>query len=118
MVEDENGNIWLGTVNGGLNKFDPATEKFVHFQSDENDPKSLSNNFVMSIYQDSNGVLWVGISGGLCSFNRQTEIFTHYQEDDGLPNNTIYCILEDNEENLWLSTNKGLSRFDLKKKCS
>jgi ligand-binding sensor domain-containing protein len=58
-------------------------------------------------------VLWIGTwSGGLNQFDRDQEKFAHYRERDGLPNETIYGILEDDHGNLWLSTNNGLSKFN------
>jgi DNA-binding CsgD family transcriptional regulator len=57
-------------------------------------------------------VLWIGTGGGgINKFDRQTRIFNHYTTADGLANNFVYRILEDNRGNLWLSTNKGISRF-------
>ncbi len=58
------------------------------------------------------GTLWIGTAGGLNKFDRQTETFRHYREKDGLPNDLVYGILEDEGGNLWLSTNHGLSKFN------
>jgi PAS domain S-box-containing protein len=49
---------------------------------------------------------------GLNSFDRKTNTFTVYTTKEGLPNNTVFGILEDNKKNLWISTNKGISRFN------
>ena len=49
---------------------------------------------------------------GLYRFNRQSGTFTRYTENQGLPSSTIRCILEDGPGRLWLSTQKGISRFD------
>ena len=54
-----------------------------------------------------------GASGlGLYRFNRQNGTFTRYTENQGLPSNDIMGILEDDAGRLWLSTKKGISRFD------
>jgi serine phosphatase RsbU (regulator of sigma subunit) len=111
--EDGSGVFWIGTWGGGLNKFDPKEEEFIHYQNDVDDPHSLSNNSIGPIYEDRSGVLWIGTNGGgLNKFDREKETFTHYRKKDGLPNDIIYGILEDNQGNLWLSTNKGLSKFN------
>ncbi|MFX1411358.1 MAG: two-component regulator propeller domain-containing protein [Promethearchaeota archaeon] len=111
--QDREGVLWVGTSGGGLNRFDRETEQFISYQNIPGDAHSLSNNNVLSIYQDREGVLWLGtFGGGLNKFDRATETFTHYREKDGLPNDKIYGILEDDQGNLWLSTNGGLSRFD------
>lgn len=113
LVEDQDGKLWIGTVNGGLNHFDPQSEQFTYFQHDPDDPTSLSNNYVLAIYQDSQGVLWIGtVGGGLNRFIPETGTFAHYTEKNGLPNDTIYGILEDDQGHLWMSTNLGIAEFD------
>lgn len=113
IVEDRAGNLWVGTGGGGLDKFDRATGKFTVFRHDPDDPYSLSGDIVISLYEDRAGVLWIGtFEGGLNKFDPATETFTAYTEKDGLPNSTIYGILEDDSACLWLSTINGLSRFD------
>ncbi len=118
IYEDSHGSIWIGTGDSGLNRFDKATQQFQRFRHDPKDPASLSNNNVMTVRQDRAGRLWIGTLEGLNQFNPLTETFTRYFEKDGLPNNVVYEILEEDpgsdgkNGNLWLSTNKGLSRFD------
>jgi len=120
IYKDQAGVLWIGTDGGGLNKLvlsnaeglGQETEQFIHYQNDSDDPYSLSDNKVLSIYEDQSGILWIGTRGGLNKFDRATETFTHYREKDGLPNDVVYGILEDNHGFLWLSTNKGLSKFD------
>lgn len=113
IYEDRSGVLWLGTL-GGLNRFDRATKTFTHYKHDPNNPGSLSDNRVRSIHEDSNhgGMLWIGTSGGLNQFDRTTGIFKPYREKDGLPNDTVYGILEDDRGYLWLSTNEGLAKFN------
>ena len=55
---------------------------------------------------------------GFCSFNQDTEEFTTYDSSQGLANDVIYKIVEANNDILWLTSNKGLIRFDLKTKTS
>ena len=65
------------------------------------------------IFEDPYGILWIGtFGGGLNCFDRATHSFSHYNEKDGLPDDTVYGILADPSGDLWLSTNKGLSKFD------
>jgi ligand-binding sensor domain-containing protein len=51
--------------------------------------------------------------GGLCHFDYKNEKFTTFTDKHGLSDNTIYSILEDNQNHIWLGTLNGLSRFDL-----
>lgn len=110
--------LWIGTTRG-LYGFQPDTGAAVRYTHDPADPSSLSSNEVHSILEDRSGRLWVGTwGGGLNELDRATGEFVHYTIRDGLPNNTIYCILEDLGQSadavgdLWLSTNNGLARFD------
>jgi len=75
----------------------------------------LSNDYIFSIDEDSSGVVWIGTwGGGLNRFDRPSGTFKHYTEKDGLSNNSVYGMLEDDDGNLWLSTNYGLSKFNPK----
>lgn len=113
ILIDSHGDLWIGLDLGGLNKFNRADETFTHYKNDPLDENSLSDNDVLSIFEDSSGRLWIGTaSGGLSYFDRQKNIFINYREKDGLPNDSVNGILEDNKKNLWISTNKGLTRFD------
>ena len=134
IFEDSSGNLWIGTEAGWLNKLDPKTEKFTGYKNDPNDPNSLSHNNVRSIFEDGSGTLWFGTGGGGLnklvpnpvlsevegtgggsgSDSEGTDRFTHYTTKDGLPNNTVYDLLEDDKGNIWISTGKGVSRFNPK----
>lgn len=64
----------------------------------------------------NDSLLWIGTSGGLYLFNiMQLKIINHFTTDEGLPNNVVYAIEQDDYNNLWLSTNKGLSYFNISK---
>jgi streptogramin lyase len=68
---------------------------------------------IETIYQDVKGTLWVSTYGSSFNkFNAKTASFTHYRVTDGLPNDTVYSILPDQQGNLWLSHNVGLSKFN------
>ena len=104
--------LWIGT-HGGLDKFDIKKSHFTHYRNDPTSLNSLSNNRVLSIHEDKSGTLWIGTGGGgLNKFDIEDETFRHYREKDGLPNEVIYGILEDDHGYLWLSTNNGLSKFN------
>lgn len=103
---------WIGTSGGGLNKFDESTSTFISYTHDPNNESAISNARVTSVFQDSSGIFWIGtLGGGLNRFDERTKTFSTYTEKDGLANNAVYGILEDDERNLWISTNKGISKF-------
>ena len=86
--------------------------KFMHYTNDPMNLNSISHNFVLCIYEDREGILWIGTAyGGLNRFDRSGNQFALFTEEQGLPNNVVMGILEDESGNLWLSTNKGISRF-------
>ncbi len=109
IYEDSKENLWVGTQGGGLNKL--VQDKFIHYKHEKQNSASLSDNEILSIHEDRTGILWIGTySGGLNSFDG--EKFTSYQKP--LPNDIVYGILEDDQGYLWLSTNKGLAKFNPK----
>jgi signal transduction histidine kinase/ligand-binding sensor domain-containing protein/AraC-like DNA-binding protein len=115
LYEDKDGIIWIGTLSGGLNRFDPETQKFTHYLNEPDNPASLSNEVVKCILESEitdDNILWIGTRGGLNKFDKKTGRFTCYSIKEGLPSNTIHGILEDKKGKLWLSTNKGLVLFD------
>ncbi|MFH0755939.1 MAG: two-component regulator propeller domain-containing protein [Bacteroidota bacterium] len=115
IYEDSEGILWLGTLRGGLNRFDPKTGMFSHLVHDPDNPLSISNNAVKCILEPEifgEEILWIGTNRGMNKFNKRTGEFKAYTMKNGLPSNTIHGILEDKVGNLWLSTNKGLVQFD------
>ncbi|MBI9071513.1 MAG: PAS domain S-box protein [Melioribacteraceae bacterium] len=110
---DKSGVFWCCTKNG-LNKFDPVSEKFDAYQIESNNQYSISNNSVFSVFEDSKGRFWVcSFGGGLNLFDRYNERFYHVTEKEGLANNVVYGMLEDDDKNLWVSTNKGISKITI-----
>ncbi|MDJ0838230.1 MAG: ATP-binding protein [Acidobacteriota bacterium] len=108
--------LWLATEPNGLYLVDMEANPIAHYRHDFRDPNSLSNNRVTCLCPDPRQperFLWVGTRGG--GFNLLDMAGGHFRQfrtRDGLPNDTVYGILDDKRGYLWLSTNKGLSRFD------
>jgi ligand-binding sensor domain-containing protein/signal transduction histidine kinase len=112
IYQDKRGAIWVGTFSG-LSLYIKKNDNFITFRNNPSNISSLSNDRVLCMHEDKNGNFWIGTyGGGLDKLDRDEFIFTHYSSEDGLPNNSIYGILEDSDGILWLSTNQGLSRFD------
>ena len=110
--QDEN-TLWLGTGNSGLYKLDINTEKFTSYSNDKKDEQSISSNTILSIHVAVNNVLWIGTKGGgLNKLITNENKFKRYNVTNGLPNNVICAIKDDVENNIWLSTNNGLSFFN------
>lgn len=125
IINDNHDNLWVGTKGRGLNVIPLKLIKqgynnFVSFEKNS----SILHNDVYCIFQDSDGIIWIGTGGGLnrldlysntstlTEFYKGRVRFDSFTEKDGLPANLIYGILEDKEGNLWFSTTKGLSKFN------
>jgi signal transduction histidine kinase/ligand-binding sensor domain-containing protein len=112
IVEDASGSLWIGTEDG-LNLYERETGQWRWYQHDPADPHSLSHNWVLSLYQDRAGILWVGTQGGgLDRLDPATGTFSSYGERDGLANDIVFDLVEDEEGSLWIATANGLSQFD------
>lgn len=112
LLEDNNGRIWVGSSRG-LFELNPESHRFHRHQHTEGDPRSLSNDFVIALFQDSKQRIWVGThGGGLNQFDPSTGKFNTFGTEQGLPDNVISGIIEDNNGVLWLSSQQGLSQFD------
>ena len=107
-----------GHADGGLNRFDPTTERFSHYTHAPDNPDSLSSNTITAIYEDHEGTLWIGTKKkGLNKFDPKTQQFTRYLHDKNNPHslrsNRIVTIYEDRAGVLWIGTQHGgLNRFD------
>jgi serine phosphatase RsbU (regulator of sigma subunit)/ligand-binding sensor domain-containing protein len=105
--------LWAGTTNG-INILNLKTETFRYYNYDPKDSTSLSHPNVMHFYEDKSGFVWVATyGGGLNRFDPKTQKFLRFtQENSGLPNNGVYGILPDENGNLWISNNSGITKFN------
>jgi diguanylate cyclase (GGDEF)-like protein len=114
---DSEGVLWFGGGGAGLIRYGPAKGEIKTLSHDPDDPHSLSDNNVRSLYESPDGTLWVGTQNGLDRMSAEDRRagrnrFALYTRSEGLPNNTVYGILPDRDSHLWLSTNRGLSWMD------
>ncbi len=109
--------LWVGTLSDGIYRYDFKHKLWKNFKHKNINTKSLGSNAIYTIFEDSNHIIWVGTKGaGLQKYNPKDETFEQYDKRNGLANNVVYGILEDNRHNLWLSTNAGISEFNVRKK--
>jgi signal transduction histidine kinase/DNA-binding response OmpR family regulator len=80
LWEDPKGNMWAGTMGGGLDLFDRQTRRFVSF----NEKNGLGNNIIKSIIGDDKGYLWLSTNKGISRFNPLTKAFKNYEIYNGL----------------------------------
>jgi signal transduction histidine kinase/ligand-binding sensor domain-containing protein/DNA-binding response OmpR family regulator len=115
IYEDRDSMLWIGTLSGGLDRFDPKRQEFTHYLSNPENPSALSNEVVKCILESDihrDHTLWIATHGGLNKLDRSTGKFTRITVNDGLPSNTLHGILEDKTGRLWMSSNKGLVLYD------
>ncbi|WP_454245289.1 hybrid sensor histidine kinase/response regulator transcription factor [Psychroflexus sp. MBR-150] len=111
-IQGEADKLWVGTEDNGVLLLDTKTKTFIDFKKDFNLHGEDVAKKVKSLYYDKKGLLWVGTNGkGLCVYDLKNKAFYNYTVNDGLPNNVIYGILPDSENNLWLSSNRGITMF-------
>jgi len=115
----KNGDLWLTTTNKGLFKIKKSKENTFSIVSMaskmyEASDSDVSTNHVLSLFESSDGSLWIGTRGsGLCKYNLETDSFRWYDERNGLEAINVLGIIEDLKGNIWLSSNSGISKFDI-----
>ncbi len=125
LLADSHGSVWVGTFRGGLTRitlsddFSLSTQT-ARFTLQPGKPGSLSNNFILSLHEDSEGILWIGtIDGGLCRFDPTDRRFITYRtdaagQDSGtISNDNVNAILDDGPGTLWVGTIVGLNLMDV-----
>jgi ligand-binding sensor domain-containing protein len=108
ISEDQSGALWIGSDGGGLDRLvlsevegsDQESAQFVHYQHDPNNPQSLSSDIIMAIFQDQEGVLWIGTyGGGINRYDPEKDTFAHYQHNPGdshsLSSDAVVSIFQD-----------------------
>ncbi|GAA6152865.1 ligand-binding sensor domain-containing diguanylate cyclase [Pseudoteredinibacter isoporae] len=115
ITQDAEGYIWYGTQHG-LYKYDGY--KFTEYQSQKNDPTTLSGDYVRSLWPARDGGLWIGtLSNGVSRYHPESNRFTRFMKTEGqensLSNNRVEFILEDEGLGVWFATDAGLDYLDL-----
>ena len=98
---DSDNNLWMGT-----------TDELIIYDT-ENDLVKRYNEHSRFFHQDSKKRNWVAtMDKGIALYTKEAGVERYYNEHDGLSNNQALCILEDDNNNLWISTSNGLSKFN------
>ncbi|MEJ7766239.1 MAG: response regulator [Chitinophagaceae bacterium] len=115
IIEDKKqGGLWIGT-NNGLCYFNSEKKQLKMYRHDKNNPNSLSSDEAVVVYQDSRQKVWIGTGtgkGGLDLYNTESDNFKSIKIENDFKNNTITGVVEDNNSFLWVSTFRGVSRFN------
>jgi len=118
ILKDKTGNMWLGVFAGGIDLYKKNTSNFEHYKHNMQ-PNSLSNDFVLSLYEDKDYNIWVGTDGGgLNMFNLKSNSFTVYKNNpadkNSISGDNILDIKPDDQGNIWIGTwGNGVNVMDL-----
>ncbi len=119
IFEDNNRNIWVGSWNGGLSKFDVQTRAFVTFEVDPQNPVKLASRNIYDIAQSSaNDQLLIASFDGFHILTSEAEqTFLNYKhnvsDQNSLSANFCRVVFEDSKKNIWIGTDKGFNHFDI-----
>ena len=112
LLRDKSGRLWVGTERG-LNLLETKDSMFRHFYYNMNLANSLGSDHITAIYEDRQGNIWIATyGGGLNRYRPETQDFLRITTKDGLPSDVIKGIIQDDNRQLWLSTNQGLCRIN------
>lgn len=130
ILEDSRQNIWFGTWNGlcrlrladipfrdgvRIESSNSTNMQFKRLLSIKDDTISLGDNRIISLLEDNNSDIWVGTFGGGLNhihLSGYKPLVTKYSNKNGLPDEVVYGIEKGSNDNIWLSTNNGLSQFN------
>ncbi len=121
MIEDSEDPdvIWAVGWEQSLNRFNLRTRERKVYRHDPKDPNSFAAVTALRFIRDRDDpdIFWIATwGGGLEKFDRRQETFTHHQHDpedpQSISSDTVYDVMEDSRGNFWISTDKGLNKFD------
>ncbi len=116
IVEDKDGNLWIASIGGGLNRYNRLTDDFTNFQPDKNNPNSILSNRVRTLFYDKKNKLWIGTEQGLCRYDFKQNKFIDYTkfiDFKKFPQSQyIVSICEDSLGFIWIGTYNGLIKFN------
>lgn len=101
---DKKGNTWIGTNGQGL--YCISGGRITHYD----DRHGITHNYIHTLYEDKNGIIWIGTGNGLNSFDNGK--FNNYLEEQAFCNKYIGSITEDNNGNMWFGTDRCVVCYD------
>lgn len=109
MLEDNNGNVWIGFING-LARYDRDNDQFSLYTHYDSIESSLSQQEVVSLYEDSKQRFWIGTMGGLDIYDRENDNFIHFNTKP------TFGIWEDQNGNLFAIDSEGMNKINAEEK--
>ncbi|MFA0963413.1 two-component regulator propeller domain-containing protein [Roseivirga sp. BDSF3-8] len=112
LCETRDGTVWIGTIDGGIDILSADRKRVTRFEKDA----QLSSATIRSIFEDSEGRLWIGTDLGLYFYTIKSDRLKRYYHDPNNPQslgkNGVYAIMQDSEGSIWAGTwDTGLNRL-------
>ena len=123
IVLDKNNNLWGATNGKGIFRLELSSQKkfkIIRYRNQNDNLNSLKNNTVQCIRVDKENNIWIGTQGGLTKLNFDASnyskpVFTNYYRtsdlEKSLTHNSVYDILIDKQDRVWVATRNGLNLF-------
>ncbi|GAB4415137.1 MAG: hypothetical protein OHK0039_23580 [Bacteroidia bacterium] len=109
LYEDKRRNLWIGTVDNGLNVRRKGSDLFEVYRKED----GIASRSIRGILADAAGNIWVNSNGGLSRFDPERASFTNYTREDGLASNNLYqnACLRSRTGELFFGSNDGFNAF-------
>ena len=121
ILLDRMGKIWIGGWGSSVSVLDPITNQVRYYPHDENNPETVGDSYIQSLFEDDKGQLWFGArSNGLSRFDPDTQTFTRFPFDhpittptgNGTTHGRVWAINQVESNELWIGTEFGLNRLN------
>lgn len=122
MVQDSNGQFWIGTYGNGIANFNDSTGQFKFYAFKDSEYVRYGSNNILSLLLDSKGSLWAGTQGadrgGLLKFDLSQKTYVQFKENTKIPNSLMegayfHNLFEDNSGTIWIPAFQGgVTRID------
>lgn len=120
LYKNPDGTLWVGNWGQGLNRVNRKSNKVEHFSTRQTGNHKIPNDFIHSIFQDSDERTWIGTRDGILIYDKEGNKFVPWKEyfrNPALPSLDqvrIYMIIQDRASNYWIGTQNGLYKVNLK----
>jgi len=117
MFYDGGDKVYVGTVYG-LSVIDITNNKRTSYYGNKRGSLPFKQLKISNVYKDDNGVIWLGHSDGLTIWDQKQDTLYNFSKENGLCDNSIRGITEDNLKNIWVTTSNGLSILTVKRELN
>jgi len=118
LYKNDDGTLWVGNWGQGLNLVNRDTREVEHFSSQLTGNHYISNDFVHTIFKDTDNLIWLGTRNGILIYDKAGNRFVTWNiffNNSALPsfeNVRIYMIIQDSASNYWIGTQNGLYKVN------